>query len=134
MKNEFLCPYCRSYLMVSDRIIFSVRTEQGKRGIVLLSPELGNYSMTHHESLDFTEGEHIDFFCPVCHSNLGLKIISSDLAEVIMKDKEGVEYEIIFSEVAGKRFTYQLRNKKIVLSFGEDASEFINFWGEYPKY
>ncbi|MCD4676004.1 MAG: hypothetical protein K8S18_08425 [Desulfobacula sp.] len=120
--------------MITDYITFIVKTESGGTGLLLVSPELGNYSVIHHASLNYVEGQHIDFFCPVCHENLGMKKLSSDLAEVIMVDENGNEYEIIFSEIAGKKCTYKVKNQNIIASFGKDSDEHTNFWGEYPKY
>ena len=134
MKNRFLCPSCRSDLKIKNSVIFSARTEKGISGLVLFSPELGNYSILHVPAFTYAEGEHIDFFCPVCHANLGVPEIGKDLAEVIMMDEKKVEYNIIFSEIAGKQCTIKMKEKTIIESYGEDAGEFSNFWGEGPRY
>ncbi|MBK6966861.1 MAG: hypothetical protein IPH20_23910 [Bacteroidales bacterium] len=134
MKNRFLCPSCRSDLKIKNSVIFSARTEKGINGLVLFSPELGNYSILHVPAFTYTEGEHIDFYCPVCHANLGVPEIGKDLAEVIMMDEKKVEYNIIFSEIAGKQCTIKMKEKTIIESYGEDAGEFSNFWGEGPRY
>lgn len=134
MRNSYVCPSCRSHLKVTDKIIFSVITSRGKAGLLLLSPELGDYSVIYHNSLTIEEGEHVDFFCPVCHENLGIKNVNPDFAEVILIDEGGKEYKLVFSEIAGKRCTYKIADNDILESYGEDADEFTNFWGESPKY
>ena len=134
MKSRFLCPECRSDLKIKNSVIFSVKTEKGIIGLVLLSPELGNYSILHAPSITYTEGEHISFYCPVCHASLGIPKVNKDLAGVIMIDEKKVEYNIIFSEVAGKQCTIKLKENAIIESFGADADEFSNFWGVGPKY
>jgi uncharacterized protein YbaR (Trm112 family) len=134
MKNRFLCPECRSNLKVKNSVIFSAQTEKGIRGLILLSPDPGNYSIIHDSEFVYSAGEHIEFFCPVCHANLGIPEVGKDLAEVIMADAKNVEYRIIFSEIAGKRCTIKMKENKIVESWGEDAGEFFNFWGAAPKY
>lgn len=134
MKNRFLCPSCRSDLKIKNSVIFSAQTEKGLKGLVLLSPELGNYSILHVPAFSYKDGEHIDFFCPVCHTDLGIHKVSKDLAGFIMIDEKKVEYNIIFSEIAGKQCTIKLKENTIVESFGEDAGEFSNFWGAGPKY
>jgi hypothetical protein len=134
MKNRFLCPSCKSDLKIKNSVIFSARTEKGINGLILFSPELGNYSILHVPAFTYAEGEHIDFFCPVCHANLGVPEIGKDLAEVIMMDDKKVEYNIIFSEIAGKQCTIKMKEKAIIESYGEDAGEFSNFWGEGPRY
>jgi transcription initiation factor IIE alpha subunit len=134
MKNRFLCPKCRSDLKVGDHIIFSTETERGLRGVLLISPELGNYTIIHDDKFVFIEGEHVDFFCPVCNENLSLEEADKDLAEVLMIDENEEEYKIIFSEIAGKKCTWKVKDDKIIESFGEDADEYTNFWGSGPKY
>lgn len=134
MENRFLCPSCRSDLKIKNSVIFSAQTEKGNRGLVLFSPDLGDYSILHVPAFEYSIGEHIDFFCPVCHASLGIPDVSKDLAGVIMIDDKMVEYNIIFSEVAGKKCTMKIRENAIVESFGEDAAEFSNFWGVGPAY
>lgn len=134
MKNRFICPKCRSDLKIGDHIIFSTQTERGLRGVLLISPELGNYTIIHDDKFNFMEGEHVDFSCPVCHENLSIDEVDQDLAEVILIDENKEEYKIVFSEIAGKRCTMKIKDDKIIESFGEDADEFTNFWGSGPKY
>ena len=134
MKNRYLCPSCRSDLKIKYSVIFSAKTQNGVRGMVLLSPELGNYSILHVPSFTYNTGDHIDFFCPVCHANLGIPDVNRDMAEVIMIDEKNEEYRIIFSEIAGKQCTMKIRENTIIESYGQDASGFSNFWGAGPSY
>jgi hypothetical protein len=134
MKTRFLCPSCRSDLKIKNSVILSAQTEKGLKGLILLSPELGNYSILHVHSFTYADGEPIDLFCPICHANLGIPEVNKDLAEVIMIDEKKVEYNIIFSKITGKKCTIKLKENTIVESFGEDAGEFSNFWGVGPKY
>ena len=134
MKNHYLCPKCRAELKIKDYIIFSAETEKGIKGIILLSPELGNYTIIHDDKFKYEEGEHIDFYCPVCRSNLAIPEVNKDLAEVIMIDEKNVEYKIVFSEIAGKKCTMKIKDQNIIEAFGEDADEYQNFWGAGPRY
>lgn len=134
METRFLCPKCRADLKIRDHIIFATETERGLRGVLLISPELGNYTIIHDDKFDFIEGEHVDFFCPVCHENLAIEEVDKDLAEVLMIDDKGDEYKIIFSEIAGKKCTIKLKDDKIIESYGEDSDEYTNFWGVTPRY
>lgn len=134
MKNRFLCPSCRSDLKVKNSVIFSAQTENGIRGLVLFSPELGNYSIIHVPWFTYKEGDRIDFFCPVCHAGLGIAEVGKDLAGVVMIDEKAVEYNIVFSEIAGKRCTIKLKANTIVESYGDDAGEYSNYWGAGPGY
>lgn len=134
MKNRYLCQSCRSDLKIKNSLIFSAQTANGLKGLVLFSPELGNYSIIHAPGFAYSEGEHIDFYCPVCHSNLGIPNIGKDLAEVVLVDEKKDEYHIIFSEIAGKQCTIKMKENEIVAAYGEDADEFSNFWGAGPRY
>ncbi|MEZ5197357.1 MAG: hypothetical protein R2764_13450 [Bacteroidales bacterium] len=134
MKNRYLCPQCRSDLKIVDHIIFSAKTQKGIKGILLISPELGDYTILHDDQFRYEQGEHIDLFCPVCQGNLAIPAVDKDLAEVILIDEKGVEYEIIFSEVAGKKCTIKMKDKKIVESYGDDVDEYTNYWGAGPQY
>jgi hypothetical protein len=134
MNSRFLCPRCASDLKVGDHIIFSAQTKKGKKGVLMLSPELGNYTILHDKHFTYEKGEHLDFFCPVCHANLGIPEVNKELAEVLMVDDKGVKYRIIFSEIAGKKCTIQVKGDKMIQVFGEDAEGYTNFWGAGPKY
>jgi len=134
MKNRYLCPKCRAELKIRDHIIFSGKTEKGIKGILLLSPELGDYSMIHDDNFKYDKGEHIDLFCPVCQANIAIPEVNEDLAEVIMIDEKNVEYKIVFSEVAGKKCTIKIKDQNIIEAFGEDANEYQNHWGAGPRY
>jgi len=62
--TDFRCPHCKNLLNVSDNIVFSTRNRWGKEGIVLLHPELGNYSVIMHPGFVVSKGELLDFYCP----------------------------------------------------------------------
>jgi transcription initiation factor IIE alpha subunit len=134
MKNRFLCPKCRAELKIRDNIIFTGKTETGKRGILLLNQELGNYNLLHEPEFKYKNGEHLHFYCPICQADLGIHDVSEDLAEVIMIDDQDEEYEIIFSVIAGKQCTLKLKDSSIIEKHGSDADEYQNFWGASPSY
>jgi len=134
MKNKYLCPKCRALLNVRENIIFSAENSKKQKGIFLLNAELGNYKMIHDPEFEYQSGDRIDFYCPVCNNSLGIPKINKDLAEILMIDKSGEEYEIVFSEIAGKKLTVKIRDNTIVESYGDDAREFQNYWGEGPRY
>lgn len=134
MKNRYLCPKCKVDLKISDHIIFSAKTIKGSKGILLISPELGNYTILHDEQFNYDTGEHIDLFCPVCQANLAIPNIDEDLAEVLLIDEKNVEYKVIFSEIAGKKCTIKVKDKKIIKAYGDDADEYTNHWGVTPQY
>lgn len=128
MKNEYICPYCKGHLKVGNNIIFAIRTHNQERGMLLLNPELGNYKWTKHKSLKLNEGERVETFCPMCHSNLRAINVNKNLAEVIMIDEHGEEYEIFFSEIVGEHCTFKIHESDVE-SFGDDSDDYINYFG-----
>lgn len=128
MKTKFLCPHCRATLRVRQNIIFKVRTEDHKMGIMLLNPELGNYSYISSPDLKFEDGEKIDFMCPVCCEHLAAKDINENLIDVIMIDKEEQEYHVYFSSIAGEQTTFKIEKHNVVAQYGQDSSAYLNYF------
>ena len=112
MENHFLCPHCRGHLRVGEFIIFKIRNTKREKGLLLLHPEVGNYTSIKHPRFNFKEGERIDFFCPLCMNNLDAAI-DENLVQVIMIDQEGTEQEVYFSRVAGEKITYQVSEDNV---------------------
>ena len=128
MDNSYLCPFCRGQLKVADHIVFSAKSETGKRGILFLSPQLGDYHCVNNESFQLVEGEHLEILCPICHSNLTAIDVNRNLAEVIMVDKNNEESTIYFSEIVGEKCTYKIHEKDIE-SYGENSAQYMNYFG-----
>ncbi len=133
MANDFHCPYCKGKLNIDENIVLSARTHEAKRGLVCLSPKLGNYVTRTHQSFKIPDGERAEFFCPICHSNLAALELDENLVKVMMTDDNHVVYEILFSGIAGEECTYKLKEDQIE-SFGGDSHKYRNFFGEFPKY
>ena len=131
--NDFLCPYCRGQLKPHVKIILSARKANGKRGMLLFNPKLGEYDIINHEGFSLDGGEHLDILCPLCHANLTDQTISKNLAKVLMINERGDEFDIYFSEIVGMKCTYKIKGDKVE-AFGEDADEYRNFWGVAPRY
>ena len=87
MSNFFLCPHCEGHLKVGDYIIFATRTSGKNRGLLLLHPEVGNYSSLKHPSFSFKKGDSLEFFCPLCQTSLASDI-DKNLAHVLMIDEQ----------------------------------------------
>ncbi|MCB0743924.1 MAG: hypothetical protein KDC52_11190 [Ignavibacteriae bacterium] len=128
MKNDFLCPYCKGKLNVKGNIVLSVHTASNKLGLVFLSPKLGNYETTKHPKFEIKKGEHLDFFCPICHANLAAIEFNENLAKIFMTDENQKVYEIVFSEIAGEHCTYKLVDHMIE-SYGEHTDNYVNHFG-----
>ncbi|MDZ7797112.1 MAG: hypothetical protein U5N56_08735 [Candidatus Marinimicrobia bacterium] len=83
MKYDYVCPFCRGHLKVKNSVIFSARKENGDRGLLLLSPEPGDYSVRKHRTFPLKDGERTDMYCPICHSNLMAQNYNENLARII---------------------------------------------------
>jgi hypothetical protein len=132
-ENNFLCPQCRAQLVPNKKIVLLAKPEKGPSGLLLLSPQLGEYSATTHAAFKLNEGDKVNIYCPVCQGHLGDYMDNKNLARVIMIDDDGEEYDIVFSEIIGQHSTYKIQGEDVE-SFGEDAKLYTNFWGETPKY
>ena len=86
---------------------------------------MDEYSVIKHPSFKVENGERIDFSCPYCNKKLNSNR-NENLAKVIMRDENKVEYEIHFSRVASERSSYRIVGMSVEI-FGEDANEYVSF-------
>ena len=63
--NDFLCPKCTEYLRVGENIIFKIKNSRNQSCLLLLSPQIGNYTSHKHPSFEVKTGESLEFFCPL---------------------------------------------------------------------
>jgi predicted RNA-binding Zn-ribbon protein involved in translation (DUF1610 family) len=124
MATDFKCPHCLNLLNVGDNVVFSTRNSWGKQGLIILHPELGNYSVIKHPGFEVLEGEILEFYCPFCSKQL-LSARNSNLASILMNDENGIEYEIHFSRIAGQQATYKIVGENVDI-FGQDAAEYYD--------
>lgn len=134
MRNDYICPKCRGHLKVKNYIIITAKTKTVKEALVLLSPELGNYTIHTHPSFKFEEGIQYKFECPICDDSLMASDIDEHLVRILMLDKEKNEYEILFSGLYGESCTYKIKDHKIVSSYGKDASEYLKLFEKYKEF
>ncbi len=128
--TNFLCPHCRGHLRVYNSIIFLTKTTKGKSALLLINPELGNYSVKMHPSYDhFAEGEVVNFICPICYENLDAEEFDKNLAKIIMQEDDGKESIIVFSKIVGEKCTYQITQEGVT-SFGKDKTEYESLFGD----
>jgi len=125
MDNHFICPHCRGHLRVGDYIIFKIRNKEREKGLILLHPEIGNYTSIKHPHFRIREGDRIDFFCPICMQSLDAAM-DENLVHVVMVDEKKKEHEIYFSRIAGEKSTYQLSEEGIKTT-GEHSHRYTHF-------
>ena len=124
MKNNFFCPKCHGNLNVGGYVIFSVKTQGKKYGLVLLNPEVGDYSAIKHDDFKPNEGELSGFFCPMCHASLIAMDVDENLVRIYMVDEEKKKHEILFSGIVGEKCTYKITDG-IVEEAGESKSDYV---------
>ena len=123
MHYDYFCPKCKGQLNVGDVLIFVGKVNDQKNGLLLLHPELGNYTVINHKFFQISECELVEFFCPICQENLTWDI-DNKLVSVFMIDKEDVQHNILFSKINGEKCTYKITGDDVE-SFGEDAANYI---------
>ena len=125
MKNHFYCPKCKSYLDVGENVIFTVKAQNGHKGLVLLSPELGNYNVETNPRFEIEKGQKYEFYCPVCNTELASEV-NENLTHLHMVDQQNNEYEVMFSKIAGEKSTYTLIGENVNM-YGDDYGNYIDF-------
>jgi len=123
--NDFLCPKCGEHIRVGDQIIFKVKNCRKQTALLLLNPQIGNYSSVKHPSFEIKTGEYLEFFCPLCNASL-MSDIHQNLARVQLKDDQGKKYDIYFSQIAGEHSTYETDGESVHTA-GEDAGKYTYF-------
>lgn len=125
MEASYLCPHCRCALNADKNIILAARMSKRNRGLVLLHEEIGNYSVSMSSSLKVSEGEVVDFYCPICRKSLNLEK-GEHLARFIQCEGGKDESFIIISRKYGERITFKVDKDRQVESFGESLSRYID--------
>jgi hypothetical protein len=123
--NDFKCPKCHAHLRVGDQIIFKVKNSKKQSALFLLSPQIGNYSSVKHPSFEFSKGEILEFYCPLCCSTLKSEI-HPNLAGVLMIDENGKIFDVYFSQIAGEHSTYETDGESVHAT-GDDAGRYTYF-------
>lgn len=130
MKNLFVCPHCQAVLNPNVKILL-VASYGKKRGLVLLSPQPGNYKFIADRSFQeaLRPGANLALFCPVCTADLTSKA-SKKLVELHLIKPGGEKVDVQFSRAYGVHATF-LVDGETVTAYGSDAGDFdhINFFG-----
>lgn len=123
--NNFICPKCSGHLRVGEHLIFKVRNQKKHAGIILMYPEIGNYSSVRHPSFDIMEGEALEFFCPLCNTSLQSDI-HKNLAHVILQESNGKNHDVYFSQISGEHSSYETSGDSLRVA-GENAGRYTYF-------
>lgn len=121
--NQIICPKCQAVLNPEDKVVLSVRKKDGKRGLILLSSQLGDYAVSNHERFQITEGESVRFYCPACHVDLSDYAPEEHLAGIELIDDNNQKNTILISSIAGEKCTYKIVDGEVE-SYGKDAYKY----------
>lgn len=131
MEVNYLCPKCKSYINIGNKVVLSAHVKDNAKGLLLFEKELGNYEVKKNDLIDYEEGDKVGFFCPICHANLTSEE-SPNLAKIIMVDNENIESDILFSQIAGEKATYKIYNLDIE-AFGDNKENYFELLKENLK-
>ncbi len=130
MKNTFVCPHCQGVLNPNVKILL-VAAAKRRKGMILLSPQPGNYKYICDSSLQdaFQEGKTITFSCPMCATDLTAEG-NPKFAHLELHVTGHKPRQIEFSRVFGAHATFIVDGNDVT-SFGDDAEDFdgTNFFG-----
>lgn len=123
MALTYHCPKCRAVLNPHLRVILVVQYD-GRKGIVLLSPKLGDYKF-HCDKVflkGISKGDMVEFLCPVCAESLTSTALDhfSELLVVSSSRPDAEPLRLRFSRVSEEHATF-LHDGQSVKEFGEDA-------------
>ena len=123
--NNFLCPRCLAQIRVGDYLILKIRNNKKKNGLLLLHPQIGNYSSMKHPTFEITTGQSLEFQCPLCHASL-VSDIHKNLAHVILNDPNGKRHDVYFSQIVGEFSTFKTDGDSLHVA-GADAGRYTYF-------
>lgn len=130
MKRIYSCPHCGVTLNPNVKIILRARVGD-RHGLLLLSPQPGDYQVLGNDGLGAEPGEKVEFSCPDCHASLQ-SVADPNLAEIRFRDgATRTEGRIDFSRVFGEQATYVVTREQ-VKAYGQDSRAYdsVNFFGE----
>lgn len=123
--NDFLCPRCMGHIRVGNNIILMVRNNKKQSALLLLSPQIGNYTSMKHPSFKIETGEVLEVCCPICNTSL-VSDIHKNLAHAILQDEAGNRNDIYFSRIFGEHSTFTTDGESVRVN-GEDAGRYTYF-------
>ncbi len=128
MKRRYFCPRCNANLNPNVKIILMVRSDD-QQGLMLLSPQPGNYQSIVADEIEFEEGEVREFRCPVCAASLTDQE-NPGMACLRFHFSNGTDGTVYFSRKMGEHATYFVYDDEVRV-FGDDATPQVgmNFFG-----
>jgi len=139
--RKFICPSCTEVLNGKDPGVVRMDGLLTGPGFSITLPfahssELGVYGAQLAPGLKLEQGCRVEFSCPHCHHSFTASY-DRDLAEIEMVESDR-EMVVVFSQIYGEKssFVFDFRSKKLLATYGEDASarsqelgRILNFFG-----
>jgi len=100
------------------------RNKRGESGLILLHPEVGNYSCIKHPDFTIEENEAIELICPCCHKSLATDFDSNLSYLTLLEGKK--QFDIYFSRICGEESTF-LVNGDTVAASSEHSDRYTYF-------
>lgn len=128
MKRTYSCPRCQATLNPNVKVILTA-VRGNRRGLILLSPQPGNYNAIVPEDLPIAAGDLVEFHCPVCNALL-TSPENENLAALRFRFSTGLQGTVLFSRRYGEHATYFISDDE-VRTYGDDlgGGAGLNFFG-----
>ena len=130
MSRHYSCPHCKKVFNPGTKVVLIIEHE-GDRELILLSPELGDYTVVYPLSFQPELGRKYTFRCPVCQTNLTSEL-NDNLVEIEAETDDGRFERVGFSRVFGERATFVGSGPDHVTLYRDHATRYEapNFFGE----
>lgn len=121
--NDYICPKCKGHLNVGGYLVFATQTHRKHKGLLMMSPHVGEYNYHHHDKFQLEKGEMVDFECPICQTDLTSEKAKDHAMIYMVEQEDNMEYELYFSKVSGHESTYVVAHDNVE-TFGDHAIDF----------
>ncbi|HSN57532.1 MAG TPA: hypothetical protein VLT32_22875 [Candidatus Sulfomarinibacteraceae bacterium] len=130
MSRHYHCPRCHKLLNPGTKVVLLIE-HVAERELILLSPELGDYTIVYPLSFEPELGSLYTFRCPVCQADL-TSAANGKLVELEAETDDGRNERVGFSRVYGERATFVGTAPDHVTFYGDHAIRYDapNFFGE----
>jgi len=118
--NKFFCPHCNANLNPGTKVILVIKSRAGEKGLLMLSAQVGNYSVMLPRK-DFIKcDDQVEVTCPCCGELLHNE--NDDQFAVLLMTCGAKMSVVNFSRRYGESATIVIRDDGEVRKYGEDVS------------